>query len=137
MLPDILGPHPLRQAWAFKGLTGDQGIELHADAGAKSVNFWITPDDANLEPGAGGLTIHRAAPPAGWALADYHRDIGEIGRFLAENDAGTVDVPYAENRAALFRSDLFHQSGPVRFRPGYRNHRINITFLFGDRTESA
>ena len=133
LLPDILGPHPLQQAWAFKCLTGDEGIDVHADSGAVSVNFWVTPDDANLEPGAGGLVIHRAEPPAGWALAGYDRDIGEIRQFLAASDAGTIDVPYAENRAVLFRSDLFHQSGPVRFRPGYRNHRINITLLFGEQ----
>lgn len=133
LLPDILGPHPLQQAWAFKCLTGDEGIDVHADSGAISVNFWITPDDANLEPGAGGLVIHRAEPPAGWALADYDRDIGQIRRFLAASDAGAVEVPYAENRAVLFRSDLFHRSGPVRFRAGYQNHRINMTLLFGEQ----
>ena len=129
-LPDVLGPHPLKQAWAFKCLTGDRGIDVHADSGAVSVNFWVTPDEANLEPEAGGLVVYRAEPPAGWALADYDRDIARIRAFLAESDAGAVTVPYAENRAVLFRSALFHESGAVRFRPGYANHRINITLLF-------
>ena len=129
-LPEILGPHPLKQAWAFKCLTGDKGIDVHADSGAVSVNFWVTADAANLEPDAGGLIVHRAKPPVDWALADYDRDIGRIRAFLAESDAGVVTVPYAENRAVLFRSGLFHESGAVRFRPGYENHRINITLLF-------
>ena len=131
-LPGILGPHPLAQAWAFKCLTGSQGIGIHADSGAVSLNFWLTPDAANLEPGAGGLVVHRALPPEGWTIADYERDRGRIRSFLDSNDAGSLAVPYAGNRAVLFRSDLFHESGRVRFRPGYANHRINITLLFGE-----
>jgi len=132
-LPEILGPHPLQQAWAFKCLTGDKGIDAHADSGAISVNFWITPDDANLKPGAGGLVVHRVEPPAGWSLLEYGGDIQQIRRFLAKDDHGAVAVPYGENRATVFRSGLFHESGPVRFRSGFENHRINITFLFGER----
>ena len=58
----------------------------------------------------------------------------EIRAFLAQNNDGTLTVPYAQNRVVLFRSDLFHESGPVKFRPGYENHRINITLLFGEQT---
>ena len=136
-LPEILGPHPLQQAWAFKCLTGEEGIDAHADSGAISVNFWITPDDANLQPGAGGLVVHRAEPPAGWEPAEYHGDIRQIRRFLAQDDHGAVAVPYGANRATLFRSGLFHESGPVRFRSGFDNHRINITLLFGEREGSS
>ncbi len=133
-LPAVLGPHPLMQAWAFKCLTGSQGIDIHADSGAVSLNLWLTPDEANLEPDAGGLTVHRALPPAGWAIGDYDRDRDRIRDLLDGNAAGAVTVSYAQNRAVLFRSDLFHESGRVRFRPGYANHRINMTLLFGDRS---
>ena len=132
-LPDILGPHPLAQAWAFKCLTGDQGIGIHADSGAVSLNFWLTPDEANLEPDAGGLTVHRAPPPESWTIGDYDRDKARIRAFLDRSEAGSVTVPYRRNRAVLFRSDLFHESGRVRFRPGYPNHRINMTLLFGEK----
>ena len=132
-LPTVLGPHPLMQAWAFKCLTGSQGIDVHADSGAVSLNLWLTPDEANLEPDAGGLTVHRALPPEGWAIADYDRDKDRIRDLLDGSAAGAVTVAYAQNRAVLFRSDLFHESGRVRFRPGYANHRINMTLLFGDR----
>ena len=131
-LPAVLGPHPLTQAWAFKCLTGSQGIDVHADSGAVSLNLWLTPDEANLEPDAGGLTVHRALPPEGWAIADYDRDRGRIRALLDGSAAGAVAVAYAQNRAVLFRSDLFHESGRVRFRPGYENHRINMTLLFGE-----
>jgi hypothetical protein len=33
----------------------------------------------------------------------------------------------------IFDSNLFHESDAVRFRPGYENHRINVTMLFGQR----
>ncbi len=130
-LPGLLGPHPLQQAWAFKGLGGNKGIDVHADAGAVSVNLWVTPDEANLAPGTGGLVIHRQVPPPDWPLTDYDRDIVPIRLFLAESEEDAVTVPHRANRAILFRSDLFHESGPVRFRPGHENHRINITLLFG------
>lgn len=133
--PDIFGNHALNQSWAFKCLTGDKGIDAHADAAAVSVNFWVTPDDANLDPGAGGLVVYKARPPEDWRLKDYDADIGRIGRFLAENSGEREIVPYGENRAVIFNSDLFHESGAVAFTPGYENHRINITLLFGERDD--
>ncbi len=39
-----------------------------------------------------------------------------------------------KKNSVLFRSDLFHESGPVKFRSGYENHRINITLLFGEQS---
>ena len=104
-----MGPHPLAQAWAFKCLTGSRGIDVHADSGTVSLNLWLTPDEANLKQGAGGLTVHRTVPPEGWAITDYEGDKGRIHAFLDGNDAGSVTVPYARNRAVLFRSDLFHE----------------------------
>ena len=129
--PAILGDQPLTQLWAFKCLTGDKGIDVHADAGAVSVNFWLTPDSANRDPDHGGLVVYRTPPPVGWKLSNYDDDIEPIRAFLAEHDSDRVIVPYRENRAVLFDSALFHESGAVDFKPGYRNHRINMTMLFG------
>ena len=47
--PDLLGKHPLTQAWAFKGLKAKAAIDAHADDAAISINFWATPDDANTQ----------------------------------------------------------------------------------------
>ncbi len=46
-----------------------------------------------------------------------------------------VRVPYKCNRAAIFDSSFVHRSLPARFRPGMRNRRINLTFLFGHREQ--
>ena len=48
----IFHDYPLLQAWAFKYDSQLTGIPLHADFAAVNVNFWITPDEANLDPGA-------------------------------------------------------------------------------------
>ncbi|MGE3710528.1 MAG: tetratricopeptide repeat protein, partial [Hyphomicrobiaceae bacterium] len=41
-LPDLLGPHPLSQAWAFKGLEARSEVDAHADDAVVSVNLWLT-----------------------------------------------------------------------------------------------
>jgi hypothetical protein len=42
-------------------------------------------------------------------------------------------VPHRCNRAVIFNSDLIHRTDDIRFRPGYENRRINVTFLYGVR----
>lgn len=130
-LPDILGPHPLTQAWAFKAVEPEVAIDAHADDGAVSLNLWLTPDAANRNPNRGGLAICRAVPPAEHALAGYTADLEGHVAFLERNAAKTVLVPYRENRGVLFESRLVHRSDAPSFRGGYENHRINITLVFG------
>ena len=38
---------------------------------------------------------------------------------------------YQQNRAVLFKSNLFHKSEQIDFKDGFENRRINITMLFG------
>jgi hypothetical protein len=33
----------------------------------------------------------------------------------------------------IFNSALLHQTDHANFKPGYKNKRINLTFLFGNR----
>ncbi len=131
--PEILGSHPLSQAWAFKGLDTAAAIEAHADDGAVSVNFWVTPDHANLRPGSGGLAVCRVPPPPDWSPTGYHADEGEIAAFLHRRPDDLLIVPYRENRAVMFESRLFHRSDAPHFAPGYENRRINVTLLYGSR----
>ena len=47
-------------------------------------------------------------------------------------------MPYRANRAVLFDSSLLHQTDPdYAFLPGYDNHRINLTLLFGNTDEAC
>lgn len=129
--PDILGGHPLCQAWAFKGLQTQSAVDVHADDAAVSVNFWVTPTQACLNPSRGGLVVCRQPPPDDWEIKDYDADQKRIVTFLELNADNSLAVPYRQNRAVLFRSRLFHHSDSPEFAPGYENHRINLTLLYG------
>jgi|HubBroStandDraft_5_1064220.scaffolds.fasta_scaffold16832_3 tetratricopeptide (TPR) repeat protein len=129
--PDILGKHRLSQAWAFKGLKAQSAVDVHADDAAISVNFWVTPTRANLDPEHGGLVVCRAPPPDDWEIKDYDDDQKRIVTFLEQNANDSLIVPYRQNRAVVFRSRLFHHSDRPEFAAGYENHRINLTLLYG------
>ena len=83
--PDILGQHPLSQAWAFKGLRPQSAVDVHADDAAVSVNFWVTPTEANLDPARGGLVVSLTPPPDDWEIKDYDADQERIVTFLGKN----------------------------------------------------
>ena len=100
----------LTQAWAFKGLQAQAAVDVHADDAAVSVNFWVTPTQANLDPGRGGLVVCRAPPPDDWEIKDYDADQARIVTFLEQKADDSLVVPYRQNRAVLFRSRLFHHS---------------------------
>jgi hypothetical protein len=129
--PGILGEHALSQAWAFKGLQSQAAVDVHADDAAVSINFWITPTEANLEPGHGGLVVCRAPPPDDWKIRDYDQDHERVVTFLEQKAADSFVVPYRQNRAVLFRSRHFHHSDRPKFASTYENHRINLTLLYG------
>jgi tetratricopeptide (TPR) repeat protein len=134
--PAIFSGHPLRYLWGFKYDSQLDGIDIHADEAAVNVNFWLTPDDANLEPERGGLMIWDRAAPLDWDFNKYNRDTGAIRHFLASSGAKAVTVPYRANRAVIFDSDLFHETDTIRFKDGYANRRINVTMLFGRREQT-
>lgn len=129
----IFAAHPLRYHWAFKYDSSLEGIGIHADEAAVNVNFWITPDSANLDPGSGGLVVWDKAAPLEWDFAKYNADEKAAYDFLAQSGAKPVTVPYRANRAVIFDSNLFHKTDTIRFAPGYENRRINITMLYGRR----
>ena len=136
-LPWILGDrHPLRHVWGFKSSARQPANSaIHADFAAVNVNFWITPESANLDEGSGGLVIYDVDAPLSWEFSTYNGRLDRIHSYLREQCARKITVPYRENRAIIFNSDLFHGSAEVRFRPGYENRRVNITMLYGDRRD--
>ncbi len=133
--PDIFKDHALRQCWAYKYDSRLRGIDVHADTAAVNVNFWVTPSSANLNRDSGGLVVYKTEAPLDWRFNAFNKDQRRIRRYLAENDEGKMVVPYAENRAVLFNSDLFHETDTIDFKSGYENRRINVTMLFGRRQD--
>ena len=135
--PAIIGEHPLLRWWGFKYENRLAGINVHADFAAVNVNIWITPDEANLEPGSGGLIIWDKPAPLDWDFAKYNNAGEAIRDFLAQSGSKPVTVPYRANRAVIFDSDLFHKGDNITFKDGYLNHRINVTMLYGRREATA
>lgn len=134
--PAIFGDHPLSYLWAFKYDSAMRGINVHADVAAVNVNFWITPDEANLDPAHGGLVVWDKMAPLDWDFAAYNGDVERTRAFLRDSGALSVTVPYRANRAVIFDSDLFHETDTIAFRDGYENRRINVTLLYGRREKA-
>jgi hypothetical protein len=138
-LPRLIGDrYPLRQLWGFKNnyhLPGDS--TTHADFAAVNVNFWITPTESNLKPDKGGLVIYGVDAPLHWDFNTYNGRSDVIKLFLREHRAGVTMVPYRQNRAIIFNSDLFHCTEEVRFGPSYEDRRINVTMLYGEREDDV
>jgi hypothetical protein len=134
-LPRVITPaYPLRQVWGFKNSTDlPPHSNLHADFAAVNVNFWVAPDACNADPASGGMMVYDVDAPRAWEFHTYNGRTDIIKAFLRENQAQETYVPYRQNRCVIFNSDLFHGTHEVRFRPGFENHRINITLLYGQR----
>ncbi len=135
--PRILSSQVLRNIWVYRYPQEGRGVNLHTDNGSVTFNFWITPDEANLIPEGSGLIVYPKEQPLteNWAEINKKKDEPGVQQEI-RNFLGAVEpirIAYRANRAVLFHSNLFHQSDYFRFQDGYRNRRMNVTLLFGDR----
>ncbi len=133
--PRIFQQHQLVQAWAFKHDSALRGLNMHADAAAVNVNFWITPDTANRNLENGGLVVWDKEAPDHWDFAEYNDDKNrhKIQEFLGQNGAKPITIPHRQNRAVIFNSNLFHETDVIDFQDNYESRRINVTLLYGHR----
>jgi tetratricopeptide (TPR) repeat protein len=131
-MPNVFGNHELMQLWGFKyDATLGTGINMHADFALVNLNFWITPDEFNLEPDSGGMVVYDAPAPADWSFQQYNSGGSVIADFLKAQNAKPVKIAYRCNRAVLFNSALFHETDRIAFKDVYEGRRINMTYLFG------
>ena len=137
--PGIFENHLLNQAWSFKHDSALRGLNMHADAAAVNVNFWITPDEANLDPTSGGLIVWNKEAPDDWDFKEYNneKNEGKIREFLERNHAEALTVPHRQNRAIIFNSNLFHETDTLAFKDHYEDRRINVTLLYGSRQKAS
>jgi hypothetical protein len=139
-LPYALNEMELQTAWAFMYDGSLGGINTHADDAQVQINLFITPTQANLwsedsaHP-AGGMVIYGVGPPSSWGAEAFNTDLraSEIEKLISSTDHWNVTIPYVQNRAILFDSTYFHKTDEIVFKPGYKNRRINVTFLYGKR----
>ncbi len=139
-LPKIFKDYKLTQLWAYKydsraskNNNSFDGIGVHADFAAINVNFWITPNSANLDPASGGLVVYNTEAPLNWGFDAYNHSKEKILEQIKKRGGGKEIVPYKENRSVIFNSNLFHKTDRINFKEGYENRRINVTMLFGRR----
>ena len=124
------------QSWCFKCAHDRPAINLHADFAEVNLNLWITPEDANLDKSSGGLVVYDKASPKNWKFSDYNNNQFKIKDFIEKSHAKEVVIPYKENRIVIFDSALFHKSDDFKFKPGYENRRMNVTFLYGQQLKT-
>jgi hypothetical protein len=141
--PKIFKDHPINQIWAYKYDSRAKntnsplrGINVHADFAAINVNFWITPNEANLNPESGGLIVYDVEAPKDWDFKTYNNNEQKIREELKKSKGNTKVIPYNENRAVIFNSNLFHETDSYEFKVGYENRRINVTLLYGRREDT-
>jgi tetratricopeptide (TPR) repeat protein len=139
--PRILAGRHLNNMWCYRYCGEGDGVRPHNGDGSVTINFYLTPESANLDPTGGGMVMYDKEHPAEWDWLQYnmHKDDPTIQTNIANylRDARAEKVPYKCNRAVLFHSTLFHKTDPYRFRDGFENRRMNITMLFGKRGQES
>jgi tetratricopeptide (TPR) repeat protein len=132
-LGEAFDQYQLAQWWAFVYDTRLPGTDIHGDDADFSLNLWITPDSANLDPDGGGLVIWDKTAPSDWSYNDYNSGGGRVRQYLRDQNAESSVIPYRENRAVLFEGHLFHRTDDFSFAPGFENRRRSVTLLFRRR----
>ncbi|HWY60589.1 MAG TPA: tetratricopeptide repeat protein [Rhizomicrobium sp.] len=128
----ILRDEPFQYLGAFKYDSAlCAGTNTHADNSAINVNFYIAPDDANLDPEHGGMEIWDLAAPDVEAQRKYSSSESAVRDLLRSAGAKSTIIPHRSNRAVIFKSALFHKTDTFTFKTDYLSRRINISLLFG------
>ena len=134
-LPKLFGQHSLAKFWGFKYDSKlGKGINIHADFAIHNLNFWITPDEYNNNKNSGGLKVYDLPAPDNWTFKDFNSSNEKIYKYLKENNSNCINIPYKFNRAVLFNSAYFHETDEIDFKDEYEGRRINMTYLFGNRS---
>ena len=110
-LPRNLEGLGLAQLWAYKHVQGE-AIPIYMPTwGAVGANLWTTPDQASLDPVAGGIEIWPVRMPEHWDFNHANVERGGI-RPLLVRKGDPIVVPHRCNRLVLFEAHLFHRTSP-------------------------
>lgn len=136
-LPVVLNGLEFVRCWSFMHQR-NVGLKVHADNGAVTVDIWMTPDDFNLIPEAGGLVFFDVKRDPAMLIHEFNT-VEWAEEYFRKYTKGVRDtVAYGCNRAVLFDASTFHESDRVGFREdGAHTYRINLSLLFDDPEEFA
>jgi hypothetical protein len=134
-LPTVLNGLEFVRAWSFMHQR-NVGLKVHADNGAVTVDVWMTPNEFNLLPNAGGLTFFDVKRDPKMLIHEFNT-VEWASKYFKEHTKGVSEtVGYGCNRAILFDASTFHESDTVQFKDeGADTYRINLSFLFDDPEE--
>jgi tetratricopeptide (TPR) repeat protein len=131
--PRIVGPHRFKYLGAFKYDSElSRGTNTHADLAAVNVNFYITPDEANLDPESGGMAVWNSTIDTEPLMRQLNSSEAGMQAYLSARKAVQTRIPHRSNRVVIFKSSLVHKTDDCSFRTGYANKRINVSLLFGE-----
>jgi hypothetical protein len=125
---------PLRRVtqWAILA-HADRGLIPHADNGTFVVNFWLTPDEYNLDPESGGMVLFDVRRPEMVMSPRFQITPDSDEYVLSRTRGGRLEVPYRCNRAIIFDATVFHASLPISFAShGAFSKRLNVSMVFDD-----
>jgi len=132
LLPNVLGGMELVRAWSFMHQR-NVGLKVHADNGAVTVDVWMTPDEYNLLPEAGGIRFFDVKRDPNMLIHEFNT-VEWAEKYFEKHTKGVSEtVAYGCNRAILFDASTFHESDRVKFvEDGANTYRINLSLLFDD-----
>ena len=118
-----------REGWFIAYDTHCDGVPLHADRGYITVNIWLTPNSCMLSS-KNGLIIWDAMVPDEWEFEQYNTLEPTTAMQRLTQNAHFRVIPYAFNRAVVFKSKLLHCTNGVCTKEGKENQRVNLTLMY-------
>jgi Flp pilus assembly protein TadD len=129
--PRIFKDVRFHNTWSYKFYTRRSGVPVHADDGKISINFWLTPEEANLNPETGGLTFWKERVPVNFFGKTSEEKSKIMKEIIDRPSADPFAISYGGNKVALFESRLLHKTDDVEFKDNYADRRVNLTVLYG------
>lgn len=120
----------LDQGWFMVYNNKCDGIPLHADYAYMTVNIWITPDSCIKNYKKNGMVIYELQAPADWSFEKFNGDSEGIGELINKHTPKLHTIPYAFNRAVVFRSNMFHATDGVETVQGSLHRRVNLSLMY-------
>ena len=120
------------RSWSFIYNNEGNGPGPHFDPGSiVTGNLWVTPNDSiNIDDKHNGIEIWNCLHPN----CNTSTDQSLSAKFFDDiNNSQMIKkntVNYKCNRIVFFDGRYIHRSQPVSTKPGYKNRKINYTFLY-------
>ena len=132
-LGEAFDEYQLAQWWAFVYDTRLPGTDIHGDDADFSLNFWITPDSANLDPDGAALLFGTRRRRATGAYDDYNSGGERVRQYLEDAQRRIDSHSLPGEPGSLVRGTPLPRTDDFTFAPGFENRRRSVTLLFRRR----